>query len=297
MSTGKYSPAILVMAGLILTGVIGVIRYITGPELALSLFYLFPIAFVTWHVGRWAGILMSAASTISWLVADLMMLNSFSSPMIPYLNETLRLVVFLIVTEMINRLRISIDDHREIARTDHLTGVANRRAFFDLANLELHKARRYETPISVLYLDIDNFKHINDHFGHHMGDRVLCSVARTIKNEIRAIDVTARFGGDEFGILLSETGAESAALVAGKIEAKLKQLVQQCGWPVTFSAGVVTFEMLPASVEEMIAAADSQMYLAKQHGKNRMLHKTIAANESLFSASAILQKMDSQFYE
>ncbi len=294
MNIEKYPPSTLVSAGLILTGVIGVIRYFTGPELALSLFYLFPIVFVTWHVGRWAGMLMSAASTLSWLVADLMMLSSFSSPVIPYLNETFRLIVFLIATEIIHRLRISMEDHKEIARTDHLTGIANRRAFFDLANLELHKARRYETPISILYLDIDNFKHINDHFGHYMGDRVLRSVARTIKNEIRAIDVTARFGGDEFGILLSETGAESAALVAGKIEAKLKQLAQHCGWPITFSAGVVTFEILPASVEEMIAAADSQMYLAKQHGKNRMRHKTIAANESLFSASAILQKMDSR---
>jgi len=115
---------------------------------------------------------------------------AFSSSIIPYLNETFRLIVFLIATDIINRLRISIDEHKEIARTDHLTGIANRRAFFDLADLELHKARRYETPISVLYLDIDNFKHINDHFGHHIGDRVLRSVARTIKNEIRAIDVT-----------------------------------------------------------------------------------------------------------
>jgi len=286
MHIAKNSKSILVIFGLFLVGVIGVIRYLTGPELALSLFYLFPIAFVTWHVGRWAGILMSAASTGSWLAADLMMLSSFSSSIIPYLNETFRLIVFLIVTDIINRLRISIDDHKEIARTDHLTGIANRRAFFDLADLELHKARRYETPISVLYLDIDNFKHINDHFGHHIGDRVLRSVARTIKNEIRAIDVTARFGGDEFGILLSETGAESAALVAGKIETKLKQLVHHYGWPVTFSTGVVTFEVLPSSVDEMIEAADSQMYLAKRHGKNRMRHKTIATNECLLSSIA-----------
>jgi diguanylate cyclase (GGDEF)-like protein len=276
----KYSKAFFVIFCFFLVICIGVIRYHTGPELALSLFYLFPIALVSWQVGRWAGIVISIASTISWLVADLLMLSSFSNSFIPYLNETFRLIVFLIITDIIYRLKISIDNHIELSRTDHLTGIANRRAFFDLADQELNKARRYETPITVLYLDIDNFKHINDHFGHHIGDRLLRSVAQTIKNNIRAIDLIARFGGDEFGVLLSETGPESAALVAGKLKAKLMALVKRNKWPVTFSAGVVTFEIIPASVDEMIDSADSQMYLAKRNGKNRTRYKKIADDES-----------------
>jgi diguanylate cyclase (GGDEF)-like protein len=147
--------------------------------------------------------------------------------------------------------------------------------------MELGKARRYQTPISILYMDIDDFKHINDHFGHHIGDRLLRSVAKTIKNNIRAIDVIARFGGDEFGILLAETGSESAALVAGKLKEKLVELVQYNGWPVTFSTGVVTFEIIPNSVDEMIDVADAQMYMAKRHGKNRTRYKTIADDESI----------------
>jgi diguanylate cyclase (GGDEF)-like protein len=214
-------------------------------------------------------------------MADLMMLNSFSNALIPYMNQTFRLIVFLIITSIISRLKTSLDNQKELARTDHLTGIANRRAFFDLANLELGKARRYQTPISILYMDIDNFKHINDHFGHHIGDRLLRSVAMTMKNNIRAIDVIARFGGDEFGILLAETGSESAALVAGKLKEKLVELVQHNGWPITFSMGVVTFEITPASVDEMIDLADAQMYLAKRHGKNRTQYKTIADDESI----------------
>jgi diguanylate cyclase (GGDEF)-like protein len=278
----NYSKPLLVVSSFVLALVIGIIRYLTGPEWALSALYLFLIILVTWKVGTGTGILISFTSAISWLIADLMMINSFSNPLIPYLNETLRLVVFLILTYIISILKISIDKHKELSRTDHLTGIANRRAFIDLANLELNKARRYQVPISILYMDIDNFKFINDHFGHHIGDRLLCSVAKTIKDHIRAIDVTARFGGDEFGILLAETGSGEAALVAGKLKEKLEELAQQYRWPVTFSTGVVTFERIPASVDELIDAADAQMYLAKQNGKNQTRHQTMVGHESAF---------------
>jgi len=240
---------------------------------------------------------ISFTSAVSWLIADLMMLNSFSNHLIPYLNETFRLIVFLIITCILSRLKTSLDNHKELARTDHLTGILNRRAFLDLANLELNKARRYRTPLSVLYMDVDNFKQINDRQGHRAGDELLRLVAKTIKNHIRAIDITARFGGDEFGILLSETGSESATLVARKLENKLIELVQHCGWPVTFSTGVVTFERLPASVGEMINAADSQMYLAKQNGKNRIQYKVIDENDSLQGRRQIKRPKKLRFFE
>jgi len=281
MNIKNYSKSIFISFGIFLVLVIGVIRYLTGPELALSLFFLFPIALVTWQVGRWAGILLSIASTLSWLVADLLMLGSFSNAFIPYLNETFRLIVFLIIALTIFELRTALENQRELAGTDPLTSVANRRAFYDLANMELNKARRYQTPISVLYMDIDNFKQINDHFGHPTGDKLLGAVARTIKNNIRAIDIVARLGGDEFGILLAETGAESAALVARKLKKKLLELMQDNGWSVTLSVGAVTFEILPDSVDEMINTADSQMYNAKKNGKNRIQYKIIVENEDI----------------
>ena len=227
------------------------------------------------------GVFIALMSALSWLAADLMMLKSFSSIVIPFLNEFFRLVVFLIVTYIAFRLKNALETHKELAGTDPLTLVANRRAFSDLANLELNKARRYQAPISFLYMDVDNFKNINDQFGHHVGDRLLRSIAKTIKSNIREIDVIARFGGDEFGILLAETGSESAALVASKLKERLVELVKQHGWPVTFSTGVVTFERIPASVDEMIDAADAQMYLAKRHGKNRTRYRTIVADESI----------------
>ena len=278
----NYSKALIVVICFAVALTIGVIRYLTGPEWALSAFYLFPIILVTWKAGIGAGILISFTSAISWLLADLMMVNFFSNAIIPYLNETFRLIVFLIITFIIFKLKTALENQKELAGTDPLTSVVNRRAFYDLANLELNKARRYQTPISFLYLDIDNFKKINDHFGHHIGDKLLRSVAETIKNNIRAIDLIVRFGGDEFGILLAETGAESAAQVVGKLKKKLLELVRDNGWPVTFSIGVATFISPPGSIDEMIDAADAQMYFAKQNGKNRTRYKVIAEENKTY---------------
>ncbi len=271
----KYLNPFLIILSFILSIMIGVIRFLTGPELALSLFYLFPIALVTWNVGRGAGIIISITSALSWLMADLMMLNSFSNIMIPFLNETFRLIVFLIITYIIFELKNALEKQKELARTDPLTSVANRRAFFELANMELNKARRYRHPFSVVYIDIDNFKKVNDNLGHNVGDRLLCSVAKMIKQNIRVIDILARLGGDEFAILLSETGAEAASLVVRKLKNKLLSIMQGNGWPVTFSMGVVTFKIFPDSVDEMINVADSQMYAAKKKGKNRIHYKIV----------------------
>jgi diguanylate cyclase (GGDEF)-like protein len=210
------------------------------------------------------------------LIADLMMGNVFSNAIIPYLNETLRLFVFLVITCIIHKLKTALEYQKEIAGTDPLTSVANRRAFYDLANLQLNKARRYTTPISFIYLDIDNFKKINDNFGHQVGDKLLRLVADTIENNIRAIDLIVRFGGDEFGILLAETDAESATRVVGKLKKKLLELVRDNGWSVTFSIGVATFLSPPGSIDEIIDAADAQMYFAKQNGKNRTRYKVIS---------------------
>ncbi len=130
----------------------------------------------------------------------------------------------------------------------------------------------------------NNFKKINDNFGHPTGDRLLLSVANTIENNIRAIGLIVRFGGDEFGILLAETGAESAAQVVGKLKKKLLKLVWDNGWPVTFSIGVATFISPPGSIDEMIDAADAQMYFANQDGKNRTRYKVIAEENKNYSS-------------
>lgn len=252
------------------TVLIGWIRCFTGPEWALSLFYLLPIILAVWHLGRLAGILVSLCSAASWLTADIQMLRAFSNPYIPFINETFRLLVFLIITFVVDKLRISLEDQRALARNDALTQVSNRRGFVELANREMEKARRNKTPLTVIYLDIDDFKTINDRLGHDQGDRLLYEAAQALKKNIRAVDILARLGGDEFCILLNETGVDEAVIISKKLHGLMSDMRRNTPLPVTFSIGVATFEVPLQSITEMVDAADCLMYEAKRAGKDRI---------------------------
>ena len=271
----ELSKPFLITLGFVLIAFVWLIRYLMGSEWAVSLFYLFPICMVTWFVGRHAGVVLSIVSAASWLVADLIVIDTFSHSLIPYLNETFRLVVFLIVIFTLSMLKNALKRQKELARTDSLTGIANRRAFMESANVELGRARRFKNPFSVAYMDLDNFKIINDRFGHSAGDAFLRSVAQTLKNNTRIIDVVARLGGDEFILLLPETGADSASEVMSKLRAKLLDLAQRNGPPVTFSIGAITFNTPPSSVDEMVQKSDYLMYSAKQNGKNMINYQVV----------------------
>jgi diguanylate cyclase (GGDEF)-like protein len=267
----------LTVLGLLLSIFVGLVRYLSGPEWALSLFYLFPICIVTWLVGRWAGVLISVVSATSWLIADLMMIQTFSHFLIPYLNETFRLIVFFIITFTLSALKNLLNKQQKLALTDTLTGTGNRRAFFKLVDTEIDRSGRFNLPFSIAYIDLDNFKKINDHFGHSIGDILLRSAAKTIKSNIRTIDTIARLGGDEFVLLLPETGDEAARSVAQKLRVELLNLMNKNKWPVTASIGVVTFNCPPNNVDEVIKEADHCMYSAKHNGKN-MIKYQVANN-------------------
>jgi diguanylate cyclase (GGDEF)-like protein len=269
-----YKPLLLVFAiGLVL--LIGWVRFLTGPEFAFSLLFLLPIVAVTWLVGpRW-GILVSVVSTFSWLFADLCMIDRFSNSTIPLVNESFRLIVFLFIVLMITRHKKLLETQRELAMMDPLTGVANRRSFLQLARMEIDRSRRYNHPFSVMVMDIDDFKRINDHFGHHTGDQLLNTVAETLKTHVRAIDIVARFGGDEFVALLVKTEETAAALIASKLQRQLLCIMKENQWQVTFSIGLATYHSSPDSVDETIKAADELMYHVKHNGKDNIRQAVI----------------------
>ncbi|MEW6182333.1 MAG: diguanylate cyclase [Bacillota bacterium] len=267
---------ILIITAFLLVVLIGYLRYVSGPDYAFSLFYLFPICLVGWFIGRWAGILFSVISVITWLAADLAMTGSYKNPSVPIINESLRFVVFLILTVVLTELKMSLDREKLIARTDSLTRIANRRAFYENAAVEIKRARRYKYPLTIVSMDVDNFKIINDNLGHQAGDTLLMTVANTIKKDIRASDMVARLGGDEFAILLPETDPALAGQVIGRLRDELLEVMNRNGWPVTFSIGIVTFEGGVGSIDEMVQKADNLMYTVKQEGKNMIRHEVIA---------------------
>ncbi len=260
---------------LILIGLISYLRYWTGPEYAFSIFYFFPIVIITWNAGPITGGLFALLSALAWLTADLRLIHTFSALWVPFLNETFRLLVFLIIVILVWRLKTALRFQEKLARTDPLTGIANRRAFMEFATLELKRARRFNLPLTLLCMDADNFKFVNDHHGHHGGDRLLKTVARTIAANIRSTDMAARLGGDEFCILFSGTGEKSAGKIADKISGRLSVLMRDNDWPVTFSSGMATYENPPAGVDEMLRIVDDFMYQAKKAGKNNLIHRVV----------------------
>lgn len=270
----KQSKSFLIIVGFLVIGVVGFIDYLTGEEISLSIFYLIPIFLVTWGAGKWPGFSISIASATTWLIADLRTGHTYSHFVIPYWNSIVRLGFFFTVTFILSKLKYVLEKEKDSARRDSLTGIANARYFMELANSEMNRSRRYEKPFTIAYIDIDNFKAVNDRFGHSAGDTLLRLIATTVKNNIRTIDIVARLGGDELTILLPETGQESAQGVLRRLRDQLLDAMQKNRWPVTFSMGVVTFIDSYITVDEMIRRADNLMYSAKSSGKNMIKYET-----------------------
>jgi diguanylate cyclase (GGDEF)-like protein len=263
---------LLTVLAFMLVVCMGIVDYLTGPELSVSVFYLLPILWAAWFAGRWAGITASIASAVTWLAADVLAGETYSHPIMLYWSATTRLVVFWVVAMLLSALKGRLEHEEELARTDALTGVANVRFFTELANMEISRARRYECPLTLVYIDADDFKGINNRFGHNAGDTLLRLLAEAMKGEVRATDIVARLGGDEFAILLPETGYEPAQEVIRKVHQRLLRTMAENEWPVTFSIGAVTFARPPASALEMIRQADDLMYVAKHCGKDMVKH-------------------------
>jgi len=162
--------------------------------------------------------------------------------------------------------------HR-LSLTDGLTGLSNRRHFFDVAKVEFERTRRHGRPLSVAMFDIDRFKDLNDRWGHLAGDAVLREVARRVRDSVRAIDVTARYGGEEFVVLMPETDLAEALLVAERACRRVGESpVVEGGVTVatTVSVGVAEINEECASIEEVLKCADQALYAAKAAGRNRV---------------------------
>ena len=252
-----------------LTVVVGFLDYVTGPDIAFSIFYLVPIALSSWYLGKAYGAAFSSVCALSWLAADLASSAVHFHPLVPYWNAIVMLGFFLVFSMMLPALRTALEHERALARTDYLTNAANSRFFEEAAAAEIVRASRYRHPFTVGYIDLDNFKTINDRYGHAVGDQLLEAVSASIRANLRQSDVLARLGGDEFAVLLPETGDEAAGrMIFGKIRDNLLQEMNRRGWPVTFSIGVAIYLTPPGTVDEMIMNPDGLMYSVKKNGKN-----------------------------
>ncbi|MGR9044497.1 MAG: GGDEF domain-containing protein [Gammaproteobacteria bacterium] len=270
----SLSPFLSVLLGFVLIGLIGFCDFLTGYELAFSVFYVLPIASITWLTNRRLGILASFASASIWFAADTGTGHFYSHPLIPVWNAFIRFAFFVIITWLLSALKKAMEHEKKLARIDYLTGAVNSRTFYDLARMEIGRFQRYKHPFSIAYIDLDNFKAVNDRFGHLVGDQVLRAVVSSARSHLRSMDVVARLGGDEFALLLPETNVESVRVALTKIHGGLSEAMRRGNWPITFSIGVMTCRAAPDSVEQLIKLTDQLMYSVKHERKNAIKFST-----------------------
>lgn len=265
---GRWRPLpLMAVAALVVAG-LGWLDFVTGYELSFSIFYLAPIALVSWYAGRAPAVVLCLLSAGTWLAVDMASGRPYSHAAIPIWNALVRLGFFAISASLLVALRAHLRAEQRLARRDGLTGLLNARAFRESVAPQLALAARHGRPCALGYLDFDDFKLVNDRFGHAEGDEVLVESAVVVGRRLRTTDLAGRMGGDEVAIFLPNTDARGAEALFAEIGRSLRDLFAARGWPVGASIGVAAFVAAPASVDEALHCADSLMYEVKARGKN-----------------------------
>jgi diguanylate cyclase (GGDEF)-like protein len=245
---------------------VAVLDYEIGRDLTLSPLYLIPVMLITWKCSATAGIVMSLGAYA--LLAGVTLLERGMTSLGYVLWEgSLRLGTALLFIIALSQLKDSLAREKQLARNDSLTGLANRGSFYEIVNLEMLRCRRYGGAISIAFIDLDNFKALNDQSGHGVGDEALRVVAQIMRNQLRANDLPARLGGDEFAIMFAGMAARGANQAVQILQSRLLSAMRERDWPITFSIGLATFTTVPDSVDEMIKCADTLMYENKREGR------------------------------
>ena len=237
----------------------------------MMLLYAVPVLLCSWYCGRLEGITVAAVATASWLIVNVKHSPLEESGAVLSWDTVTRFGIFALIAYTVSlqaKLRKALERESLRANTDRLTGLLNKGAFRERVEEEIYEAQRYNHPISLAFIDLDNFKQVNDTQGHARGDMLLQLVSQTILHSIRKTDIAGRIGGDEFTICFTETGEEHVREAVGKIIKAFEIMTSQSGWPVTASIGVVTCTVIIDNYDELLAKADKLMYLAKQQGKN-----------------------------
>jgi diguanylate cyclase (GGDEF)-like protein len=191
------------------------------------------------------------------------------------------LVAAILIRAMRERVGLLIARLYDAARTDPLTKLSNRRGFRELLDLELERARRGQTQMTVLVGDVDHFKEVNDRSGHHVGDLALQRVASLLEHGKRQIDGAARVGGEEFALILPDTDERGAFLLAERLRCRLRDEFVGDTVPVTISFGVASYPKHGETASSLLRAADAALYAAKESGRNRTVLHSPALRDAL----------------
>jgi diguanylate cyclase (GGDEF)-like protein len=253
--------------------VAGIADELTGAEVDVTVLYLLPIAFAAWFLGAAGGLAIALASAIAGWGADRAARSYYAPrPPIQVLNLATQLALFAVVALLVASLRKRGNREAALARTDSLTGLLNRRGFLEVARREIARSARSGRPLTVVLVDVDRFKEVNDVRGQDAGDHLLGGMGTALRSAMRAVDASARLGGDEFAVLLPDADIASIASVLDRLRLVLMQAAAEKAAPVTVSLGAATFSRPPASLDEMLRAAGRMLQDAKTNGGTGVRH-------------------------
>lgn len=244
-------------------------RTATQGEFNLASLLLIPVLVIAWLGGKRQGLLMAFLAALAWCIGDIASSRQFSAPWIPWANTATHLMTYSLIAILAAKARQQFNWEHKNASTDALTGLHNRRAFFEAGVLEAERAKRYARPLSVVFLDLDDFKRLNDTRGHEVGDEALRVTAKALLGALRSSDRVARLGGDEFAVLLPEVDYDEALEAGRKIFSAVNNALGSFS-PATCSIGVAWFEEIDREFPAILKLADELMYEVKRSGKNNI---------------------------
>ena len=258
-------------SSLMLVAGIAWLDHLTTHAVSLSIFQLLPIALATWYAPPPLGSLTGLVAVAIWLYHALFHAHAYDQTWHVFWNAAVRITFYLLFARLLGALKSALRRERNVARIDGLTWILNVRGFHEACERLFQLAARHHRPTTLAFIDLDDFKRVNDTRGHDAGDHVLQGVAATLTAHTRATDVVGRLGGDEFAVFMPETGLAGAQTAFAKIQQELRLMAETNGYPVGFSIGVAVFPTAPPSLAEAIQVADTLMYRVKTSGKNRVL--------------------------
>lgn len=237
---------------------IGYVDYASGPEIGFSLFYLAPVVAAAWYIGRRAAVFIALTAALCWFTADYLIRVSLG---LSLWNGLTRLVIYTAQGWLVGTLREDRRREARLARTDAVTELPNSRSFYEA--LEAAGAER--GTISAMFIDLDNFKRVNDRFGHAAGDAVLRRVALAMRKAVRDTDLVARIGGDEFGVLLRDIDENASAAIAVRIIDGIRAIARDYeGTAFGASIGIAIPRGGQVAPADLVRIADEALYEAKQ---------------------------------
>ncbi|MEX2534700.1 MAG: GGDEF domain-containing protein [Trueperaceae bacterium] len=265
--TQSTNPLVLLSA-ILLVPLVALLDFLSGPDLGFSLFYLVPIVIVARIGSRLSAWFAAIVGTLAWMVIDVLTTPGYTGVLIPLWNTLTRFAFFTLALVAVRRNHEQLQSARVMALSDPLTGLPNREYLLIMLNAASARLERYGAPLTLAYLDVDDFKRVNDQHGHMAGDRLLQRIAGVLLDEVRDTDTVARVGGDEFLILLPDADILAVRAVLERVHQALKAITDRDSTRVTFSIGACMFQRPFESVEAMLRESDERMYRVKHSGKD-----------------------------